>query len=441
MLNEIVSALKKRSDLAGWAVRHSVSRDTQFYAVPNGIESRRAVDGEEYKIDVLRQTEAPDRAPAVGSGDVTLLPGGDIEAAIDQAALVAGLVANPVHGLPAAAPLPDVPLVDAGIRQDAPGVLEDLLAQIRTAASKHPQVRLTAAECFGELQTVHLVNSRGIDAEQELTQVAAEFVLRAGKDGREVETFEEMTRRRASDLDLAAVVERKARQTLHLLEAETPASWQGPVVLRDAALTNFMTGTSLIGGVLQTLGSAASKYAKYSAWEIGQPVFRGEVKGDPLTVWANRCIPFGTVSNRFDNEGLPAQRLELIRDNVLVNFAASQRYADYMNLPPTGAFGGVELPPGRTPASSLLSEPYVEIAQFSWFNPDSITGDFATEIRLGYLVENGKRKPFKGGQLIGNYMDALANVRWSAETGFFGNYLGPHTARFEGLKLAGEEQT
>jgi len=111
-----------------------------------------------------------------------------------------------------------------------------------------------------------------------------------------------------------------------------------------------------------------------------------------------------------------------------------------MKIPPTGAFGNIELPPGMTPASDLLAEPHVEIVQFSWFNPDTITGDFATEIRFGYLVENGVRKPFKGGQLVGTYMDALADVRWSAETGFFGAYQGPHTARFNHLKIAGLEE-
>jgi hypothetical protein len=47
------------------------------------------------------------------------------------------------------------------------------------------------------------------------------------------------------------------------------------------------------------------------------------------------------------------------------------------------------------------------------------------------------RKPFRGGQLVGNYLDALADVRWSSETGFFGNYLGPYTARFRDLKIVG----
>ena len=79
----------------------------------------------------------------------------------------------------------------------------------------------------------------------------------------------------------------------------------------------------------------------------------------------------------------------------------------------------------------------MEVALFSWFNPDNITGDFATEIRLGYIVENGVRQAFKGGQLIGNYLDTLANVRWSRETEFLGHYLGPRIARFGNLKIAG----
>jgi predicted Zn-dependent protease len=209
------------------------------------------------------------------------------------------------------------------------------------------------------------------------------------------------------------------------------------VVLRGDALATFLAGDNFGGSVIQTLASASAKYSQYSTWELGKPVFRGEVKGDPLTVWANRLLPFGTGSSRFDEEGLPSQRVPLIQENILAAFSANQRYAEYLKIPATGEFGNIELPPGTVPAADLLTEPYVEIIQFSFFNPDELTGDFATEIRFGYLVENGVRKPFRGGQLIGNYMDALADVRWSAETGFFGAYQGPHTTRFNDLKIAG----
>jgi len=440
MLNKIVNALKERSDLAGWTVRHLTTSGAQVYAVPQQIESQRAVNVERYKIDVLRQTSGPDGTQAVGSGDATLLPGGDIRMAIEKAALVAGLVSNPVHTISAPAALPDVSLIDTDLQRDASAVTKDVMERIRAAASKNPGVHLTAAECFGEIHTTHLINSRGIDAEQEATQINIEFVLHSQRGESDAEMFRELSRRRVADLNLEDEIEQRARYTLDLFEAGSPPSWQGPVILRAEALAIFMAGDDLGNGVLHTLGSAASKYAKISPWEIGKSVFRSDVKGDPLAVWANRCIPFGTSSNRFDDEGLPAQRVALIRENELIAFAASQRYADYLNLPATGAFGGVELPAGQTKAPTLLAEPHVEIIQFSWFNPDTITGDFASEIRLGYLVENGIRRPFRGGQLVGNYLNALADVRWSAETGFFGNYLGPHTARFNDLKIAGQDE-
>jgi predicted Zn-dependent protease len=439
MLNKIVDALQKRGDLAGWTVRRIQTREAQVYAVPQGIESQRAVENEKYLIDVLRNTSMPDGSPAVGNGNASLLSGDDIGQAIDQATLVAGLVANPVYDLPGPMPIPDVLICDEALQKAPSAVMMDVMERIQGEAARHANVRLTAAECFGQVRHTHLVNSRGIDAEQEDTQVAVEFVLHGNKGDRESETFDEITRRRVADLDLESVLEDRARYTLDSLEAEAPASWQGPVVLRNDALTVFMAGTNFGGSVIQNLANAGSKYARFSPWEVGKSVFRSEVKGDPLTVWANRAMPFGKGSDRFDAEGLPAQRLEVIHNNELVNFSASQRYADYLKIPPTGAFGDIELPPGTTPASALLTEPHIEIVQFSWFNPDPITGDFATEIRFGYLVENGKRKPFRGGQLVGNYMDALADVHWSAETKFFGAYLGPHTARFNAMKIAGPQ--
>jgi predicted Zn-dependent protease len=438
MLNKIVEALKKRTDLAGWTVRHVQSREVQVYAVPNSIESQRKVDGERYLIDVLRNTTTADGSPAVGSGDAALLPGDNIDAAIDQAGLVASLVTNPVYGLPGPAEVPDVPLCDDGLQKNSTETMQGVMERIRSAAANYPDVQLTAAECFGEVQHTHLINSRGIDVEQESTGTDVEFVLHGRRKDIESETFNAITRRRVSDLDLETAIRERVQYTIDSLDPVRSVSWQGPVVLRGDALTIFLAGDNLNGSVIQTLASAASKYAQFSPWNVGDSVFHGEVKGDPLTIWANRKLPFGVGSNRFDAEGLPASRVELIHENVLAAFSASQRYSEYLHIPATGAFGNIELPAGTTPAADLLSGPYVEIVQFSWFNPDTITGDFATEIRFGYLVENGSRKPFKGGQLVGNYMDALADVRWSQETGFFGAYLGPHTARFNNLKISGE---
>jgi PmbA protein len=440
MLDSILTTLHKRRELQAWSVRHVVQHGAQLYAVPQQVEARREVEREQFVIEVLCDTSA-DGAATCGTASITILPGDDVDRAIDEAALMAGLVRNPMHSIPAPAEMPEVPLADAALltAPDRARTLDRMHEQLQQAAARHPHVRLTAAEFFGDELTTHLLNSRGLDATQTETSVAAEWVLINQSDGQATEAFTEMSRRRAPDFDIEAEVAQRAQSTVDLLGAVPAPDYSGPVVLRGAPLANFLCGDNMSAnnGVFAVLGSAQSKFGQISKWEIGQSIFRGEVLGDPLTLWATRQLPYGTQSNRFDEEGLPAQRVLLVEENHLRAFAASQRYADYLSLPPTGSFGNVELPPGEAAQADLLAEPHVEIVSFSWFNPDPITGDFATEIRLGYVVDGGGRRPFKGGLLIGNVLDALANVRWSRETSFCGNYLGPAMARFAQLTVAG----
>jgi len=223
-----------------------------------------------------------------------------------------------------------------------------------------------------------------------------------------------------------------------LLVAETPPSYKGPIFVRGGTLAVMIAGEMLAGSLIQTLSSAALKYSGETPWDIGKSIFHGEVNGDNFNLWANRQLPYGMPSSSFDQEGIPAQRVALVEDNILTAFIADQRFAHYLDMKPSGSFGSLEIPPGKISESELQSGSFIEIAEYSWFNPNPITGDFACEIRLGYLVEDGKKKPFKGGLLVGNLLDALADVSWSAETGFYGNYLGPRAARFNNLQIAGE---
>jgi predicted Zn-dependent protease len=241
-----------------------------------------------------------------------------------------------------------------------------------------------------------------------------------------------------SDLDLENEITRHAQYAADLLQAQSPPNQIGPVVVRGATLANMVAGEVLGGGLFQLLSSAALKYSKETPWEIGKPIFKEEPKGDSLSIWANRQLSYGMRSSIFDKEGVPAQRVPLIQDNRLKAFIASQRFAQYLDLPATGDFGNTELPPGSTPVSKLVEDSHIEIAEFSWFNPNPFTGDFACEIRLGYVVEGSERKPFKGGMLVGNLLDAFGDVYWSSETGYYGNYLGPVAARFNHLQVAGE---
>jgi PmbA protein len=439
MLETIIQALETRIDLKAWSVRHILTRGAQQYDLQSSTEAVRSVEADRYVVDVLRESTDADGNPGCGAGNVTLLKGGDISKALDEAAFMAGLVHNEPYDFPEPSPVPEVALADAQLQSDPLGTVKSVLSTLRDASAKDTRVRLTAAECFGEEHTTQLVNSHGIDATQVATNLHLEWVLIAGEGDNEVESFIEFNRRREADFDLEAELARRIQYAADLLVAETPKSFTGPVIVQGTTLATVMTSPDL-NPMLNALASAERKYTGETPWEIGGSIFRNEVKGDPLNIWANRQLPYGMNSNCFDNEGIPAQRVELIRDNKLQAFTASKRYADYLGFPETGAFGDVELSPGNTSIEELVGEPHVEVTEFSWFNPNPITGEFACEIRLGYVVKGGERKPFKGGMLVGNLLDALADVHWSSETSFLGNYLGPTAARFNNLTVAGKDQ-
>ncbi len=441
MLDSLVAALRVRSDLQAWSIKHRIENGAQLYAVPGGVEAVRLVSHDQYTVEVLRDTTGSEGTRACGTATITLVPGDDIDHAIDEAVFMASLVQNPPYTFPDPKAYPEVVLSDPELLADKAGALDQLYTRLRNAVDPLPNIRLTAAEFFGSEITTHLVTSCGIDARQVSSQLELEWVLIAQVGEQEKEMFVELTRRRAADVDIEEEVKQHSHWALDLLQAQAAPDYTGPVVLRSATLANFMGGDSVfqVRNLFATLGSARSKYGKLSQWEVGKSIFRTEVQGDPLTLWANRQLPYGTASDRFDDEGLPAQRVLLIKDNQLANFVASQRYATYLSLPVTGAFGNLELSAGQTTEADLLAEPYLEVVAFSWFNPNPITGEFATEIRLGYVVDGDERTPFRGGMLVGNVLDALANVRWSRETGFYGHYQGPRVARFQSLTVAGSK--
>ena len=433
MLDTIVQALQARSDLKAWSVQQINTRSKQQYEMPGVTEALREATGEQYKVTVLRETPDAEGKPSCGEGVVTLLPGDDPVPALNEAALIAGMVHNPPYNFPGKAPAPDVELADPALTVDAGKELEAALKELRDTAADFPHVRLTAAECFADENTTHFINSNGMEAEQTATLVHLEWVFIAGADGEEVETFVELERRRFADLDLKHEVAQRAQYTTDLLEADPAPMYEGPVIIRNGTLANVLNAQ-----VFKILSSGSLKFSGETPWEIGKPIFQGEAKGDPINLYANRKLAYGTKSNRVDASGLPARRILIIKDNQLAAFTASQQYADYLGIPATGAVGNIELEAGSHSAAELLAGDYVEAAEFSWFNANPISGDFACEMRLGYMVKDGIRTPFKGGMLVGNVIQMLADAHLSLETGFYGNYAGPTTARFNQLRVAGQ---
>jgi PmbA protein len=150
-------------------------------------------------------------------------------------------------------------------------------------------------------------------------------------------------------------------------------------------------------------------------------------------------LPFATRSATFDDEGLPGQRTLIVERGVLSRFWATERYAEYLQIPATGRFGNMEIAAGSSAFDSLFDGegPLYHIVAFSAMSPDPITGDFVGEIRLGYEIRNGQSLPIKGGSISGNLFDVLAAAQLSQDVVFLGDYLGPRGMRFDKVTVAG----
>jgi PmbA protein len=94
---------------------------------------------------------------------------------------------------------------------------------------------------------------------------------------------------------------------------------------------------------------------------------------------------------------------------------------------------------GAASEAELLRGPVIQLVSFADLGANPTTGDFVSEIRLGYEIgADGSKRPLKGGSVSGNVLDAFSDCRMSRETIKAGDYHGPRSIRFGKLVISGE---
>ncbi len=441
MLHDTIIALRSQQGADDWLVHHVKKASTQLYWIGAQPESRRRVDSEQVIVTVYN-----DHAAKSGDGlrrgeaSVTLLPGdlGDLPSRLDQAVFMASLTDNPPFGLPGPAEHPRVEIADSELYSHPEAAANNLIAQLLDALRLEKGVRLSSAEVFVEANHAYLENSRQARGEQASTRILLDMVLLANDGDNEMESSIAFERRRAADLDIPTLAHRYAQYARDALVADAPRSGTFPVVVSDEALAELMMSEGESPLVVRS--AAEFKYQQMTPWQVGQTIFPEPGNGDPVTIYSNAILPFGTRSRCYDQDGLPAQRTLIVDRGVCAQFWASQRFAEYLDMLPTGQFGNMEVMPGKTAYDQLLlgDAPFYHIVAFSAMSPDPFTGDFVGEIRLGYEIAHGQARPIRGGSISGNLFAVLADARLSQETCALGDYNGPRAMRFAAVTLSGD---
>lgn len=419
--------MKKTPGLRGWQVSRLAKRSVEVYSVLGEVETLRCNAVRDYALRL--QTPVDD---ALMGESTTRFQGkpDSLAAVVADTQRRARLVQNPAYRF-SDQHTPEGntnALYDAKIGEAEVDAVVAYAESIHAYHTKHmAKFPLNSLELFFETFDYRVQNHKGLDVGSASTRVVCDYVLTSPDNRHEIMGIKK--RRYLEQLALEAQLEEDARVLVDLQNAVLPPTGEFAVVLAGDALDSLFDFF-----VAQLDGHAL--FNRYSIFQPGDAVVRDA--REPLKISSNPRLAGGMRSYAFDELGFQASPVTLIDNSQVQNFLIDGRYADLLKAKQTSALMNIEVAPGTTPYDDFLGEGVLELSKFSTFQPNTISGAFSGEIRLGYLHKNGKKIPIKGGSVSGSTQTAFARALKSREIEQRAAYSGPKGVFFESLTIAGE---
>lgn len=389
-----------------------------------------------------------DDARGRGSASVTfpLAHADELRAIIERAVARAGRIAGPSWQLPPPAAPARVDLVDRALADDPEAVLRELEQRIARAIADGGEaaqaaggpLRASALRIDIEHHGTALHTSAGFRGRYESTRIALRLTLVAQADGGAPRSVTlALARRRSEDLQLEAQLRAAGRRLAALERAEPLAAGRYELALTGAALTD-PPGEHfgwLAALVAQADGATARRgLARYLP---GQSIFRAlDPTGDPLTVYSDGALDYGTHSEPFGELGEPVRRFALIERGVAAGLALDVREAGLLGVLPNGGVRNLDVAPGTLDADAELApdadgQPPLRVESMSALSMDPRTGAFVGALDLGYLGD----RPVRDGVVRGDIYALLAGARLASQLVHAGWYRGPRLIRLPALDV------
>lgn len=424
MIQRIKNALA-RCGVGLWRINESVEETAELFFVKRQLDTRRSKDVRKYDVTVFRDVAAPGgERPARGFTSVRLIASMDdaqIDRELEGAYYAAQFAANPYFDLadPARAPMAEKAgeLAAAPLAQSA-----GKMARALFAPDVHQDAFVNSAELFVSRSAHRILSSEGTDVSYTSAKVCGEFVVqcRAPEDVEIHSTFE---------------YDQLAEQALSAKVAESLAfvrdRARAQKILKTGQYDLILSGNA-VAEVLSyyvSRSSASSVYARYSTWRTGEDV-QGETAGERLSLTLRSTDPYSA-------EGIPMADLPLLEGGTLNAYHGPNRFCRYLGVKPTGVYEKFSCANGTAPFEALKQGPVLWAVTFSDFQMDAMSGHFGGEIRLAYLIEDGRAAPVTGGSVNGSILDAQRDLTFSSERYVTARYDGPYALRLKGVSIAG----
>lgn len=422
MIERIQSALA-REGISLWRIAENVEETAELFFVKKELDMRRTKDVKKYEVTVFRDMADEKR----GFTQVELtssMSDEQLHEKLRDAYYAAQFAGNPYYELadPVKAPLVEKKgeLAEAPLAESAgkmakalfePDVCEDAF--------------INSAELFVSRTRCHILSSEGTDVSYTDAQVNGEFVVQC----REPEDVEIHNIYSYDSLDTAAL-RGKVAEALTFVRDRARAQR----ILKSGKYDLVLSGNAVatVLSYYMRRSSASAVYARYSTWKQGENVQGEDVQGERLNLTLCATVPYS-------EEGIPMKDLPLLKEGELQALHGNNRFCRYLGVPSTGTYRKGSCSNGTVPFEEMKKAPCLWAVTFSDFQMDSMSGHFGGEIRLAYLIEDGKVTPVTGGSVNGSILEAQKDMTFSTERYHAANFTGPYALRLKGISVAGVE--
>ena len=423
---ERIKRLLKEAGISDWIVCRTEERTAELFFVKKQLDTRRIKDVEKYAVTVFR-TDERDGKKLRAQTDVTVLAAmtdAEILDALKDAYFAAQFAMNPYYDLPDPVTEPCREATGA-LAQQAPEQSAGEMAKALFAADCGNGAFLNSAEIFVIRRHMQVISSPGTDVCWTEAEVKGEFVVQA-KEPEDVELYGDFA---YTELNTDALTE-KVKEALMFVRDRAHAQ----KILKSGTYDLLLTDEN----VMQTLwfygerAAAHMIYPGYSTWKIGDDV-QGDTNGERVTITLRALAPYST-------EGIPMRDRKLLENGVLQSVHGRNRFCRYLGAEPTGNYRKFSCDnPGTMSFADMQKRPCLWAVTFSGFEMDSFSGHFGGEIRLAYLIEDGKLTPVTGGSVNGSILDAQKDLVFSTDRYTEIGYDGPYAMLLKNVAVAGTD--
>lgn len=423
MLEKIKKALSKLN-IERWRINEVKEESAELFFVKHNLDTRRIKDTHKFTVTVYRQGEK-DGKKLVGNMSASVISSmsyEEIENAIESAYYAAQFAMNPYFDAPEKVTSDTIvkhgELATAPLAQSA-----GKMAAAVFAADKNKHAYVNSTEVFCHKTFTHILTSEGTDVSFTDAVCKGDYVVQC-KSPEDVELINQFE---YDDVDTDAL-EQGVKEYLDFVYDRACAQR----VLKSGKYNVVLSGKNLaeILSYYTEKSAADMIYPGYSTWKIGDGV-QGNVTGDALGLSLVATRPFS-------GDGIKMKDLKVIDDGRLLAMHGSTPFCRYLGIAPTGAYEKTRCEnKGNVSFEDMKKQPCLWAVAFSDFQMDSFSGHFGGEIRLAYLIEDGKITPVTGGSINGSLIEAQQNMRFSKERFVSAHYEGPYAVEFGNISVAG----